>query len=56
LRAQLVEALHGRGWIRTERVREAFLGTGRELFVPEVAQLDGLESDYETEQRSSRRR
>jgi protein-L-isoaspartate(D-aspartate) O-methyltransferase len=49
LRAQLVDGLQAGGWIRTPRVRDAFLDTPRELFLPEHAERDGLEAIYRDE-------
>ncbi|MEA2248937.1 MAG: protein-L-isoaspartate(D-aspartate) O-methyltransferase [Solirubrobacteraceae bacterium] len=49
LRVQLVEALEAGGWIRSPRVREAFLDTPRELFLPDHAERDGLEAVYRDE-------
>jgi protein-L-isoaspartate(D-aspartate) O-methyltransferase len=49
LRADLVAALEGAGWIRSSRVRDAFLATPRELFLPEHAERDGLEAVYRDE-------
>jgi protein-L-isoaspartate(D-aspartate) O-methyltransferase len=46
LRGQLVADLEARTLIRSERVREAFLAVPRELFVPEFAAREGLESVY----------
>jgi protein-L-isoaspartate(D-aspartate) O-methyltransferase len=49
LRAQLVDGLEAGGWIRSPRVRGAFLDTPRELFLPEHAERDGLEAIYRDE-------
>jgi protein-L-isoaspartate(D-aspartate) O-methyltransferase len=49
LRAGLVAALEGAGCIRSPRVRDAFLDTPRELFLPEHAERDGLEAVYRDE-------
>jgi protein-L-isoaspartate(D-aspartate) O-methyltransferase len=46
LRQRLVDALEARGSLRSPDVREAFLATPRELFLPEVAARDGLEAVY----------
>jgi protein-L-isoaspartate(D-aspartate) O-methyltransferase len=46
LRGQLVADLEARKLIRSERVREAFLAVPRELFVPEFAAREGLQSVY----------
>ncbi|MEA2382729.1 MAG: protein-L-isoaspartate(D-aspartate) O-methyltransferase [Solirubrobacteraceae bacterium] len=49
LRAALVDALETGGWLRSPRVREAFLDTPRELFLPEHAERDGLDAIYRDE-------
>jgi protein-L-isoaspartate(D-aspartate) O-methyltransferase len=49
LRAELVAALEGGGWLRSPRIRDAFLATPRELFLPGVAERDGLEAVYRNE-------
>ena len=46
LRRELVAALERRGRIRSKAVRKAFSTVPRELFVPEVAQREGLERVY----------
>lgn len=46
LRRELVAALERRGSIRSKAVRNAFSTVPRELFVPEVAQREGLERVY----------
>lgn len=47
LRRRLVEELERRGAISTPLVREAFLRVPRELFIPEVAEREGLEGIYQ---------
>jgi protein-L-isoaspartate(D-aspartate) O-methyltransferase len=49
LRAGLVRRLEAGGWIRSPRVREAFLATPRELFLPEFAAREGLGAVYRDE-------
>ncbi len=49
LLAGLVDALAAGGWLRSPRVRDAFLETPRELFLPRVAERDGLEAVYRDE-------
>jgi protein-L-isoaspartate(D-aspartate) O-methyltransferase len=49
LRAGLVAALEDGGWLRSPRVRDAFLATPRELFLPTVAEREGLEAVYRNE-------
>jgi protein-L-isoaspartate(D-aspartate) O-methyltransferase len=49
LRAGLVDALAAGGWLRSPRVRDAFLETPRELFLPGVAERDGLVAVYRNE-------
>ena len=49
LRARLVDALQRGAWIRSPQVRDAFLATPRELFLPEVAEREGLEAVYRDE-------
>ncbi len=46
LRRELVTALERRGCIRSKAVRRAFSTVPRELFVPEIAQREGLERVY----------
>lgn len=46
LRRRLVEMLRRGNWIRSSRVRDAFLEVPRELFVPEFAKREGLEAVY----------
>jgi methyltransferase of FxLD system len=46
LRRRLVRELEQLGCLRSERVRDAFLTVPRELFIPEVAQREGLEAVY----------
>jgi protein-L-isoaspartate(D-aspartate) O-methyltransferase len=49
LRGQLVAELERRKLIQSERVREAFLGVPRELFVPDFAAREGLAAVYRDE-------
>jgi protein-L-isoaspartate(D-aspartate) O-methyltransferase len=49
LRARLVAGLEQGGWIRTPAVRDAFLATPRELFLPDLAEREGLEAVYRDE-------
>jgi protein-L-isoaspartate(D-aspartate) O-methyltransferase len=49
LRRRLARALQEGGWIRSARVRDAFLAVPRELFVPEYADEQGLEAVYRDE-------
>lgn len=49
LRARLVAALENGGWIRSPAVRDAFLATPRELFLPDLAEREGLEAVYRDE-------
>jgi protein-L-isoaspartate(D-aspartate) O-methyltransferase len=49
LRLQLVRALERGDWIRSSRVRDAFLEVPRELFVPEFAEQEGLAAVYRDE-------
>lgn len=46
LRRELVTNLERRGCIRSKPVRRAFSTVPRELFVPEIAQREGLERVY----------
>ena len=46
LRRDLVTTLERRGCIRSKAVRKAFSTVPRELFVPEIAQREGLERVY----------
>lgn len=47
LRRKLVRELESRGAIVTVPVREAFLRVPRELFIPEVAEREGIDAIYE---------
>ncbi|MEX2554675.1 MAG: methyltransferase domain-containing protein [Actinomycetota bacterium] len=49
LRRQLVQGLASRGFIRSARVRDAFLSVPRELFVGEFADREGLPAVYRDE-------
>lgn len=49
LRRLLVEELEQTGALRSSIVREAFLRVPRELFVPELAEREGLEAVYRNE-------
>jgi protein-L-isoaspartate(D-aspartate) O-methyltransferase len=49
LRAELVATLEAGGWLRSPPVRDAFLATPRELFLPDVAEREGLEAVYRNE-------
>jgi protein-L-isoaspartate(D-aspartate) O-methyltransferase len=46
LREEMVAGLVRTGAIRSDEVRRAFLAVPRELFVPEIAERDGLEAVY----------
>jgi protein-L-isoaspartate(D-aspartate) O-methyltransferase len=45
----MVDALERGGWLRSPRVRDAFLDTPRELFLAEYAERKGLEAVYRDE-------
>src|SRR5438128_12030434 len=46
LRANLVETLRHEGALRTEAVTSAFLSVPRELFLPAIAEAEGLAHVY----------
>jgi protein-L-isoaspartate(D-aspartate) O-methyltransferase len=49
LRARMVAALERGGWLRSPRVRDAFLDTPREVFLAEYAERNGIEAVYRDE-------